>query len=192
MTPAEKFWNDAANNLTSDFKLTPYDCVFDVGGYLGNWTEFVHNKYRCQVVVFEPVPEFCDYMQLRFQGNPKITVERYGLEDETKQVKLATMGDATTAYAVHRADEKLVNIRDVVVPTRTWWPSLIAINGEGCEYKLLERLLKTQWLPQHLVIQFHNFVPDHEARRDAIRDQLRETHKENFNYPFVWESWSRK
>jgi len=41
-------------------------------------------------------------------------------------------------------------------------------------------------------VQFHDFVPDSEARMDRIKEQLEATHRLDYFYKFVWESWTRK
>jgi hypothetical protein len=38
-------------------------------------------------------------------------------------------------------------------------------------------------------VQFHDFVPDAEIRRDEIRRALSATHHLTYDYPFVWENW---
>ena len=68
------------------------------------------------------------------------------------------------------------------------------LNIEGGEFPLLEAMLSSGLisLVRHLQVQFHRFVPDADRRRDAIRTALARTHAQNWCYPYVWESWSRR
>ena len=65
------------------------------------------------------------------------------------------------------------------------------INIEGGEYELLEYLLDTGLATQiiNYQVQFHDFVPDAEARMTAIRERLSQTHTLTYQYEFVWGNW---
>ena len=67
------------------------------------------------------------------------------------------------------------------------------INIEGSEFELLDHMIDTGYISKvkHLQIQFHNFVNDSEVRRKTIRDKLKYSHKNIFNFPFIWERWDR-
>jgi hypothetical protein len=41
----------------------------------------------------------------------------------------------------------------------------------------------------YIQIQFHNFVDGAVENRQLIRAALGRTHREMWNYDFVWESW---
>ena len=71
---------------------------------------------------------------------------------------------------------------------------LLALNCEGSEYNILDRLIETGAISKvrQLLVQFHAFYTDAETRRDAIRQRLAETHAEGFSYPYCWEFWRRK
>ena len=70
---------------------------------------------------------------------------------------------------------------------------LMAINCEGSEYNILNRLIFSGKIKsiRHILVQFHAFVHDAEARRDALQKELSNTHRQRWCYPFVWEAWSR-
>ena len=67
------------------------------------------------------------------------------------------------------------------------------INIEGSEFELLDHMIDTGYISKvkHLQIQFHNFVNDSEVKRKTIRDKLKYSHKNIFNFPFIWERWDR-
>ena len=43
------------HTLRLDYDLNEDSIVFDVGGYRGDFTSAIFNKYNCNVYVFEPV-----------------------------------------------------------------------------------------------------------------------------------------
>ena len=71
---------------------------------------------------------------------------------------------------------------------------LLKINIEGGEFPLLEHLLDSGLVPKirHLQVQFHDFTESAVSRRALIREKLSRTHSQDWCYPFVWESWSRR
>ena len=71
---------------------------------------------------------------------------------------------------------------------------LLKLNIEGGEYDVLERLLDTGRMASIdcLMVQFHEWLDRATWRRFRIRQRLRRTHREVWNYPFVWEQWVRK
>lgn len=69
---------------------------------------------------------------------------------------------------------------------------LMKINIEGGEYDLLDSLVKSQKIINSvntLLIQFHDFIPDAEKKRNVIQEKLSTTHQKVFDYPFIWEKW---
>ena len=107
--------------------------------------------------------------------------------------------DAATRAKIAAAVKPLVlptvKIRDVSSVIRERGTvDFMVLNAEGSEYNILSRLLTTCQIRQVkiLKVQFHDFYPDAENLRNAIREQLRETHTEIFCCPFVWETWRRK
>jgi hypothetical protein len=69
------------------------------------------------------------------------------------------------------------------------------MNVEGAEFLILPHILKNKKIIEiieNIQIQFHTFYPNAKQLRDEIRSKLSETHIEEWNYPFVWESWKLK
>ena len=71
---------------------------------------------------------------------------------------------------------------------------LLKINIEGSEFLILSDILSKELISKinFLQVQFHTFFPNSKKLREQIREELRLTHEEEWNYPFVWESWKRK
>ena len=72
--------------------------------------------------------------------------------------------------------------------------SLLKINIEGAEFPLLKRMIETKLIDRFddIMIQYHEFVPNANWQRFIINRKLKETHARVWNYPFIWEKWSRK
>lgn len=181
--------------LRFEYPLGPSSIVLDLGGYVGDWTDEIRRRYDPYVYVFEPVPDNVQVLHERFGSSPKVRVFPYGLADRNDAIEMAVLADRSGAFT--RSTTKIrVSLRDaaeVLAENGLDRVDLMKVNIEGGEFDLLERLLATGTIARfdHLLIQFHRFVPNAEERRRQIRDQLSRTHELDFDYPFVWESWHR-
>lgn len=171
------------------------DTVFDFGGYEGAWAQHAFNHNGPSVHVFEPHPTFAAQLEQRFADNPKIHTHALALGTADGTLNLSDDADASSALTtrnsavtgrVQKAADFLTQIQPPV--------ALAKINIEGGEYDLLPALDQADWL-QHinvLQIQFHLYSESDITSRDAIRRTLSKTHTCDWEYPFVWEQWSRK
>jgi FkbM family methyltransferase len=190
---AKQFWNDAANYyLLRTFNLNERIFAIDIGGYLGDWTAYLSNRYDCYLDVYEPVPEFYEKLEERFKGNDKVRCRNFGLGYPTRTEPIALMADSSTVYAPTREDAPIISIQD---PAKfICEPDLLTINCEGGEYEILERLASGTNIKniKYILVQFHDFFCDAEKNRNKVREMLNVTHKEDWCYPFVWEAWSAR
>ncbi len=71
---------------------------------------------------------------------------------------------------------------------------LLKINVEGSEFLILPDIISKKIINKikYLQVQFHTFFPNSKKLRDEIREKLTETHEEEWNYTYVWESWKKK
>ena len=191
----ERFWGDAGRYMITDgYNLDSNSLVIDVGGYKGDFTAHIVRKYNCRVNVYEPAGYFCDVTTGRFADNPKVKVFKYGLEDRDYMGPISRFEDAGSMfYSSFDQNDERVHIHDVAKEI-TEDVDLMAINCEGDEYGILERLIQTDQIVnvRNLLIQFHPFIADCQCRRHTIRETLKETHKEKYSYDFCWEAWSLK
>lgn len=190
------YWNLAGGDEAYRFEyaLTTDSIVVDAGGYRGDWAASIRTRYGCRIYVFEPIPEFYAGIVRRFHGDPQITVFPFGLAGEDKTVAMTMANDATSS--VRPADGvtlpvALRRFTDVCQEERITRIDLLKVNIEGGEYELLEHLVATQLISyvQNLQVQFHDFVPDAEKRKQALRVMLAETHYPTYLFDFVWENW---
>jgi len=192
---ARWFANEGDKTVRLDYALGPESIVFDVGGFEGQWASDIFARYCCVVHVFEPVPKYAQAIETRFVGNPRIHVHGFGLAGRTREEQIAIIGDGSSIFA--RGDEhmsiKLKSAREFCDQAGFEQLDLMKINIEGGEYELLEHLLETGAVARvrHFQIQFHDFVPDARQRMERIQQQLGRTHRLCWQYPFIWEGWSR-
>jgi FkbM family methyltransferase len=172
------------------FSITNESLVYDVGGYNGRWAAWIAKKYNPTVHIFEPVKEYYGHLLERFESNSRVSVFNYGLLDRNQTAKIVKAGGQSSLY-IPGEDCEDAEFRDIAdLPA----PQLISINVEGAEYPLLQRMLDTGWAQRcsNIQVQFHAFYPDCDHLRESIRKRLSETHREVYNYPFVWEAWTLK
>jgi FkbM family methyltransferase len=168
--------------------------VLDIGGYRGDLSNKVYEKFEPYIHVFEPVPVYNTFILERFKQNNKIKVHPYGLS-ELNELRTFFLCDEATGERVvgkevlvpfHPLSEifqKLPNVIDLVV-----------INIEGGEYELIKLLHKTNEIKRirNILIQFHRFNQIDTIRYLIARVRLRKNFKTDWRYRFVWEKWSKK
>lgn len=190
---ASKKWDEdgGEHTLRTGFPLTSDSIVYDVGGYTGEWSQEIADKYNPHIFIFEPIQYLYDGLVERFKDNPKVSVSHWGLLDREFNTKITKSEDQSSLYTpAPENDREDVWVRDVATfPV----PTLISMNVEGAEYAILQRMMDTGWATycEYVQVQFHEF-PNCRRLRDGIRERLSETHEERYCYPFVWEAWSKK
>ena len=202
--PAEKlqkktvrqwFRDKGDSTLRLDYPLTEDSLIFDVGGYMGEWSQQIATRYNPTIYIFEPVPKFCSFIMERFKHNPKVSVFDFGLFDETKTETLVLDKDGSSLYGStgEKIQISLVDIDEFLKEHDITAIDLMKINIEGAEYALLKRMIDQGIVERicDLQVQFHIFYPDAVRLRDEIRNALKDTHSLTYDYPFVWENWTR-
>lgn len=190
------FRDNGDKTLRLNYDLNDKSVVFDLGGYEGQWASDIFSKYCCIVHVFEPVDEFYEKINLRFESNSKIFVHKFGLSGKNENVSICLDNDASSMF---KGEGKLTDIRivkalDFINENNIRSIDLMKINIEGGEYDLLDHLLSSGFIEniKNLQIQFHDFVPNAQERVEGIQEKLSETHFLVYQYPFVWENWQIK
>ncbi|MFK7840342.1 MAG: FkbM family methyltransferase [Bdellovibrionales bacterium] len=178
-----------------NYKLKDNSVVIDVGGYKGEWAASIFELYKPSIHVFEPVEGFVKKLDDTFKDNQKIAIYPYGIGGSSQEIEISLDADASSVFS-SKGDKTLIQIRDIIEfldEQNIQKIDLIKLNIEGGEFDLLDRLIETGYLERfnHLQIQFHNFVENAQTRRDDIRQKLAKTHHCDWNFPFVWEGWSK-
>ena len=65
------------------------------------------------------------------------------------------------------------------------------VNIEGDEYALLYSIIKAgnHKRIKNILVQFHDFIPNHKELKKEIEVELLKTHDKVFSYEFIWEHW---
>ncbi len=183
--------------LRFDYDLNETSIVLDVGGFEGNYADDIHKRFGSKIFVFEPSPHYAGICRERFQNNNQITVLDYGLSDKDETVLLSDDVHGSSAYREKGSSAQSVDLRainPVLTSLLIDQVDLMKINIEGGEYSLLQAMIDHGLLEKvkYLQIQFHDFVPNAQDKRTAIRKNLEKTHNEQWCFPFVWESWKKR
>jgi FkbM family methyltransferase len=182
--------------LRFNYSLDPQSIVLDLGGYKGQWASDLYARYRCKIHVFEPVTGFAKAITERFSHNPDISVHDFGLGASNREIQIAIMADASSSFekSDNTQPARIVDVLEWLHEQGIERVALAKLNIEGGEYELLERLIEAGKLTifDHLQIQFHDFTEDAEPRMNQIHAHLAQTHRPEYQYRFVWESWTRK
>lgn len=193
----EKWWADGGDReFRYTYCLEQDSLVLDLGGHQGDWAAGISERYKCMVLIFEPLLAYAWRIAARFEGNTDIHVLPFGLgaSDRTETLRLA--GDASSIFLSSGPTEEIR-----IVDAAQWFKenavetvALMKINIEGGEYELLECMLESglTHLIDHIQVQFHPIEPESGLRMNRIQEGLSRTHRLAWQYPFVWESWTRK
>lgn len=176
--------------------IGPGDVVLDFGGFAGDWAALARRRWGARVHVFEPHPEFAARLEARFADDPEVLVHPVALGQAEGVLKLSDSGDASSAVsgAPATVEGRVAKAGPYLDSLGIEHVALAKINIEGGEYDLLPALLDSGWARriERFQIQFHLYAEEDQARREAIRDRLGETHVADWEYPFIWEAWSRR
>ncbi|MPM68530.1 hypothetical protein SDC9_115463 [bioreactor metagenome] len=193
--------NQCKNRLWDEQSLDSDSVVFDLGGYVGDWTaKMLEKNPNSQYYIFEPVHSFYEGLIDRFRKLENVRVFCLGLEDQSSSQIIKLDADASSIYPNNKGKDckteeiQFVCMHDFLLENGISRISLMKVNIEGGEYNLLEHVLQTGDIKkiQHIVIQFHN-IPNIQSykRMKEIRRRLRKTHRiEWAYYPFVWDKWN--
>lgn len=177
-----------------DYPLTKDSVVIDCGGYKGEWSEKIADRFHSKIYIFEPVDEYYRQIVRKFKNNHTVKVYPFGLGERNTTLKIARLDDASSMYlqAPLMEEVSLKKAASVFRDLGLGKIDLIKINIEGGEYDLLEHLIKEKLVKQitNIQVQFHRFIPDAAARQQRIHSQLSKTHRLTYNYPFIWENWT--
>jgi FkbM family methyltransferase len=186
---------DYTHNI--NYNLNQNSSIMDLGGYTGVWAQQMIEKYSPNVYIIEPVPKFYNFMVSKFENNPKVKLLNVGVATENREGKILVNQDASSSNLKNgeEIDVKFKTIEQIFKQFNIENIDLIQINIEGDEYSLLERMIQTKFINRfkNIQIQFHLGIEDDISRREDIQKNLiLNGFKNKFNYPFVWECWTKE
>lgn len=196
MSVIEQWRNDDGDNTHRlNYNLNNNSIVFDLGGYIGWFTEQINNKYGSKICCFEPIKELCTELQNKFINFKNITVFPLAISDENKKEIIYVNNDASSMFQKTGQSVEIdcITLDKAMSNNSVNYIDLIKINIEGTEYPLLEYMIKNNLIEKcdNIQVQFHNFIEHHDLRYDYIQYELSKTHHLTYRYPFVWENWEK-
>ena len=182
--------------LRLDYRLDSQSVVYDVGGYLGDWSRPIYQKFRCRIEIMEPVKVFYEKLRQDFKNHPEINVHHFGLAGKNRKSKISLEAASSSTFksSSHSEPIELVKASEFIAKKKESHIDLMKINIEGGEYELLEDLIDSGLIKKigDIQVQFHIFVPDARQKRRQLQTKLSQTHYLTYNYPFIWENWRRR
>ena len=194
------FWNlrNGDEKLSLDYDFTNKSIVFDVGTYIGSFTEKIVNRFDCIVYAFEPKNEYFNYLVNKFERNENVRIFNFALSSFTGTAQISDIGAGSSIIErVENSNYETINVVsfvDFLKMENIDSIDLLYLNIEGSEYDLFTNIFENNYQNKinHFQIQFHNFVNQAEQKRREIRKVLKITHECKFNFPFIWERWDKK
>ncbi|MCC5951653.1 MAG: FkbM family methyltransferase [Acidimicrobiia bacterium] len=184
-------------DILVDADLDEHSVVLDVGAFVGQWCEKVVERYGATVHAFEPAPQAVAALRRRSAADPRIVTHPVGLSDRDTTATMEIHGPGSNVYSTTgEGDVVEIQLRDVAAVLDSLdvdRVDLLKVNIEGGEYDLFDRLIETGWLPRirTVLVQFHEWHPGAYRRRFRIRRALSRHHRQVWNYPWMWEKWTR-
>jgi FkbM family methyltransferase len=189
-------------DLLVDVDVRAGAVVVDVGTYRGRWTEKLlgHVGPSGDVVVhaFEPMPGPRRHFTRLLADDSRVHLHPYGLAGRDFNTSMTLAGPGSSLFVDRAADKAVgtneVELRDVSAVLNELSVDrvdVMAINIEGGEFELLDRMYATGWLSRTgtVFVQFHEFAPGAYRGVRRSRRQLSKTHDLAWRYPWVWERW---
>lgn len=184
--------------LVATYPLIEESWVIELGGFMGNWTKRIYDKYKSNIIVIEPIEDFCNVIKRDLLSNEKIKIEQLGISTEPKDVMISHNGDASSQYLEQTSNQITIHCEPLEYFLDKYNVNkvdLMQVNVEGEEFPLFEHWLKSDILSKFkfIQIQFHRMGTDYEERKQKIQEGLRSKGFVcNWEYPYVFESWENK
>lgn len=194
----KRYYADGGDNrfrFNHDF-LTPDSIVFDVGGYIGSWTEEIYKKYKCNIYVFEPIGSFFNRIQYKFGKENKIKVFNIALSDQNITDKLYIYDNASSFYIKKEQSVDVIKVKfsDFIKSKNITKIDLLKLNVEGDEYSILFDMIDNDLIKivKKFQIQYHQLTDNYDDKRNKINDYLNNNgYKQLYNYEYIWEEWEK-
>ncbi len=191
------FEDNRDDEIRLDYPLDGDSIFIELGGFVGDYSSKIVEKYNPKVYIFEPKIEYFRVLEKKFNNNKKINIYNLGLSDSEETAYINDLGESSFITKTNRAGlEKieLIKLSDFISKENLEIIDLININIEGSEYRVLNNIIDSKIISKikFLQIQFHKNMPFSTWKRYRIQKKLSKTHELIWNYSFVWERWDIK
>ena len=170
-----------------------------MGANIGLYSCFAAKESNSKVYAFEPIQK--EYLNLEKQFKEyknDIRIYNFGLLDSDEEVYFSNIDGASSIFSRPEGElsikVKLKSFNNFINENSIEKIDLLYMNIEGSEYRLLREIIDSGYINniEFLQVQFHNFVDEAKLKRKHLRNELKKTHSNIFNYPFIWEAWRLK
>jgi FkbM family methyltransferase len=197
--PIGDFYRAGGNKLLHALPVTTDDVVIDAGGFEGDWTAAMLERFGCRVELFEPIPAFAEACRARFARNGRVVVHEAALGGSERTARFAIDAAASSAFTGRggrTVEARVLDVADVVdrVRASNGEVACLKLNIEGGEYEVLEQLAGCGELAncRSVLVQFHAQPEGWEGRLFQVRGELGIAHRRTWQFPMVWELWERR
>jgi FkbM family methyltransferase len=179
-----------------DYDLNKNSVVIDLGGYTGEWGQLMIEKYNPNLYILEPVFSFYSGMVSKFSKNSKVHLLNVGIgtKNEDGLIYLSKDGTSSNISDGKSTKVKFTTFETILESWNLHEVDLLQMNIEGDEYPVLEHMIETGYINRikNIQIQFHLGIDNAVEKRDQIHEKLTlNGFKIKYNYPFVWEAWTK-
>lgn len=182
--------------LGLDYPITKDSWVLELGGYQGWWSSRIANKYDCNIIIVEPVPEYFNKLSSMFQDNNKVRLVNNAISSIERDIVLNVGTDGTSETMIEsntKVTVKAITLETVLGLFDVKQIDLMQMNIEGEEYPLMKHLVDTKVITKikNFQVQFHKINESSIDKREYIQEKLFDLgYRQKWNYDFVWESWT--
>jgi FkbM family methyltransferase len=152
--------------------LTQNSCVIDLGGCVGDVSEYISDKYNSYIHCYEPNQRCFDILKKKFKKKKKIKIYNSAVSNFSGKAKLylsklnyknsnliifsqSSTLDSTKNNINKKnfLNVKVENISNILKKFN--YIDLIKIDIEGTEYKILDALIKNKYKIKRVVCELH-------------------------------------
>jgi len=193
-----RIWEEEHGEITYrlDYELNRKSFVIDAGGHLGGFASNIYSRFRCKILIFEPVQEYFDFILSRFMYNPDIQVRKMGLANQTAKCTIRKSRDISSIYLENEdpyipEDIRVTQLSKIMKDENIEKVDLLKLNVEGSEYDVFDDIFGNKMIKKfdNIQVQFHEISG---KSRTDVQDHLEETHELTYNFPYVFENWKLK
>jgi len=191
------YWNrdDGNNKLILNYPLTKDSWILELGGYEGWFTEKAVSETESNILVLEPIPDFCEKIKYKFTINDRVKVECKGISNTRRNTMISVNADASSEHldiSSNKLEIELYPLEYFLEKYNITKIDLAQLNIEGEEYNLLENWISSGQinLIKYLQIQFHEIDEKSRDRKKEIEKGLISNGFINkWDYDIVFTSW---
>ncbi|XP_063425994.1 uncharacterized protein LOC134709776 [Mytilus trossulus] len=188
--------------------LNDRSSVLDIGGNTGIDASHIISLFKPKrYIILEPLKQYYDHLVKTFSSEHMVEVYQFGVGKQNAKLDISISGpngESSSVFIKQTANKnttiQIFNIIQIFIQLGFSCENqldLLTINCEGCEFEVIEELLKTNILNYIKNIQFatHStlkYLKEPTYRYCRIQELLYRTHMLSYQYKFIWESWKRR